>query len=173
MRKLCDITKTKTVTAMQTDRNGVAHEVTRQIKKHLVVKTTGQGLRLVHLIVDTYGIMFLSAFILPEELAVFYFAYPLINIILESTLGQTLGKLITQSVVIDEYAEKPNFGVCFLRGIIRFVPFEAFSNLNTPSRGWHDRWSNTYVVPKKDLEKLKELVNEDDSLIEEFGKKEE
>ena len=63
MRKLCDITKTKTVTAMQTDRNGVAHEVTRKIKKHLVVKTTGQGLRLVHLIVDTYGIIFLSAFI--------------------------------------------------------------------------------------------------------------
>ncbi|MDB4835141.1 RDD family protein [Cyclobacteriaceae bacterium] len=82
-------------------------------------------------------------------------SYIFINIVLEASIGQTIGKLVTQSKVINEYVENPSIWQCLGRAVIRFVPFEVFSNLGTPSRGWHDRWTNTYVVRKKDIETLK------------------
>jgi len=38
------------------------------------------------------------------------------------------------------------------------VPFEILSCLS--DRGWHDRWSDTYVVPDEEYDKLKKLLDE-------------
>lgn len=78
MKKLSDVVIQKRVKVMQTDTRGVAHQVTREIKKKLVVKTTGQGLRIVHLLVDYYGLIFLLFFqlvylALQEHLLSYYF----------------------------------------------------------------------------------------------------
>jgi uncharacterized RDD family membrane protein YckC len=173
VKKLSDVVIQKRVKVMQTDTRGVAHQVTREIKKKLVVKTTGQGLRIVHLLVDYYGLIFLLSFLSTSLFgstgASIILLFPVINILLETFFQQTLGKMLTGSIVINEYAEKPNFVKCILRAVIRIVPFEPFSNLNSPSRGWHDRWSETYVIKKTDLEKLQNFVNPDLSLVEEFG----
>lgn len=75
----------------------------------------------------------------------------------EYFLGGTFGKLICGYVVIDQYANKMSFGAALIRTISRYVPFEAFSCLG--ERGWHDTWSKTYVVKRKERNELKKLLN--------------
>lgn len=90
--------------------------------------------------------------------------------LMEMLFQQTLGKMATQSVVVDEYGNKPTAWQFFLRTICRWVPFEPFSCLGTPSRGWHDTWSKTYVIRKADLavmkRKLEEQTEEDAAIYE-------
>ncbi len=78
--------------------------------------------------------------------------------ICELTLQRTIGKYATNSVVINEYAEKPDSGSLIGRSFSRLVPFEAFSCLG--DRGWHDKWSGTYVVTVKERNTLKRLLAE-------------
>ncbi|MFM8914469.1 MAG: RDD family protein [Flammeovirgaceae bacterium] len=66
----------------------------------------------------------------------------------ESVFGRTVGKLITGTKVVDQNGQLPSTGTIFLRTLARMVPFEAFSFLGDDARGWHDRWTNTYVVKK-------------------------
>ena len=68
-------------------------------------------------------------------------------VIFESIWSKTPAKFITRTKVITEYGEKPSFKTIFIRTLVRFVPFEAFTFLS-PERpkGWHDRWSKTIVV---------------------------
>ncbi len=139
-----------------------------------------QGLRIVHLIVDTivFYLLFLFLFF------VFFFIYATIddigasilimeieaetgytNLVLnliglliyfiyyfvsEGLFGRTLGKLITGSVVVTSSVERPTWKAILYRSLSRLVPFEAFSFFG--DIGWHDKWSNTYVVKKKDIE---------------------
>jgi uncharacterized RDD family membrane protein YckC len=78
--------------------------------------------------------------------------------ICEKTMQRTLGKFATNSVVINEYGEAPEFGSLVGRSFARLVPFEALSCLS--DRGWHDRWSKTYVVTTEERDTLKKLLNE-------------
>lgn len=64
--------------------------------------------------------------------------------------ARTIGKFITQTIVVDENGEKPNHERILVRSLCRLIPFEMFSFLGMPARGWHDSISKTYVV-KKDL----------------------
>lgn len=65
------------------------------------------------------------------------------------SLGQrTLGKLITKTIVVDAYGNKPNRVQIFKRSLSRLIPFEAFSFFGTT--GWHDSLSDTYVVRYSD-----------------------
>ena len=91
----------------------------------------------------------------------FLFAMPIYYFLFEFTLQKTPGKFITGTRVIDEYANKPNFGTMLTRSVVRMVPFEGFSCLS--ERGWHDKWSNTYVVREEEYKKLKELIAKDDT----------
>lgn len=81
-------------------------------------------------------------------------------IIFESLCGRTLGKIITGSVIIDEYGLKPGFGSILKRTLCRLIPFDGLSFLGASGRMWHDSLSRTYVVEKnllKDEMKLQEL----------------
>lgn len=71
---------------------------------------------------------------------------------LESLFGRTIGKIVTGSVVVDENGQKPSFNIIFIRTLCRLIPFEALSFLSKSARFWHDSFSKTYVVEKKDLE---------------------
>ena len=88
--------------------------------------------------------------------------YPGYYILFESTMQSTPGKIILGRVVVDEYGEKPSFSTIFKRSYARVVPFEAFSCLS--NLGWHDTWSDTFVIRKKDLEELKLAIK-----AQEFG----
>ena len=66
--------------------------------------------------------------------------------ILESSSGRTVGKLITGTRVVDKNGKTPAFKTVFLRSLSRIVPFNAFSFLGTEPRGWHDSWTETWVI---------------------------
>ncbi len=60
--------------------------------------------------------------------------------------GKTVGKFITKTRVLTKTRELPSLHTTMLRSFCRFIPFEAFSNLGKPPRGWHDSFSKTYVI---------------------------
>jgi uncharacterized RDD family membrane protein YckC len=78
--------------------------------------------------------------------------YPLYYFIFELTMQSTPGKLILGRVVVNEYGEKPTFIQILQRSFSLIVPFEVFSCLST--LGWHDTWTDTMVIRKKDLKEL-------------------
>lgn len=86
--------------------------------------------------------------------------YPTYYFFFEYKWQRTPGKFLTKSIVINEYGEKPDLRQIALRSLIRIVPFEPFSCLGDENRGWHDRWSDTWVVTKEELAALKRLQQE-------------
>ena len=70
----------------------------------------------------------------------------------------TPAKLILGRTLVNEYAEKIDGGQAALRSLIRLIPFEAFSCLG--ERGWHDRWTKTFVVRNAEKEELQRLLVE-------------
>ncbi len=78
---------------------------------------------------------------------------PLYYFIFEATIQSSPAKIILGRIVVDEYGNKPTMKQIFIRSISRSVPFEIFSCLST--RGWHDDWSKTFVIRKKDLRELR------------------
>jgi len=79
--------------------------------------------------------------------------------VFEIFFGTTIGKLMTKTVVVDEYGEKPAANAILIRSLCRLIPFEVFSFFGTPCIGWHDSLSKTYVVNKEDLRISKELFH--------------
>lgn len=79
--------------------------------------------------------------------------------IFEIFFGTTIGKLMTKTVVVDEYGERPTANAVLIRSLCRLIPFEFFSFFGTPCIGWHDSLSKTYVVNKEDLRISKELFH--------------
>lgn len=81
---------------------------------------------------------------------------PFYYILFEGSMQATPAKLILGRVVVNEYGEKPSLKQIIARSYSRIVPFEFFSCLST--LGWHDTWSDTFVLRKKDLHELKLAV---------------
>ncbi|MFC0425266.1 RDD family protein [Chryseobacterium scophthalmum] len=69
--------------------------------------------------------------------------YPISEIL----FGSSPGKFLTESRVVNSKAESPNSLTIFLRTLCRNIPFDALSFFN--KRGWHDLFSETYVVKEK------------------------
>ena len=67
-----------------------------------------------------------------------YIILILYYVVLESVYGKTIGKMATGTKVVDLYGNKPDAKKALLRTICRFIPFDAFSFLGSPSKGWHD-----------------------------------
>ena len=79
--------------------------------------------------------------------------------IFEIFTARTLGKLVTQTIVVDEYGEKPHHETILIRSLCRLIPFEIFSFIGMPARGWHDSLSKTYVVKKWEMEEKKRVFH--------------
>ncbi len=75
--------------------------------------------------------------------------------VFEIFFARTVGKFITQTIVVDENGEKPNHETIMVRTLCRLIPFEIFSFIGMPARGWHDSISKTYVVNKELLDEKK------------------
>ena len=67
-------------------------------------------------------------------------------LLFEGLSGRTPAKFMTGTKVINEQGEPPSFSQILGRTLCRFIPFEGFSFFGTPCRGWHDRFSRTFVV---------------------------
>lgn len=90
---------------------------------------------------------------------IFYFGY---FILMEYYLGQTLAKFITGTSVISIDGNKPTIGQIVGRTFSRLVPFDALSFLG--ENGWHDSWSDTRVINKKNFQSEKQAKSEIDML---------
>lgn len=72
------------------------------------------------------------------------------------TNGKTIGKFITKTRVIKDNGDSIAFKDAFLRSIIRIIPLEPWICLLTDySYGWHDRWTNTIVLPESEINNCK------------------
>ena len=78
---------------------------------------------------------------------VYCFLFSLMELL---TNGRTVGKYLTGTRAVMQPGEKLTVPAAFLRGIIKCIPFEAFSALGSPCFPWHDRWSKSYVIDIKE-----------------------
>lgn len=84
----------------------------------------------------------------------------------EVYLSRTIAKLITHTIVVNTEGSKPSKKSFFIRTCCRFIPFEAFTFFNEVPRGWHDSFSETYVVKKRKLNKMRKHSNTLKDVIE-------
>jgi uncharacterized RDD family membrane protein YckC len=121
------------------------------------------GLRLGNLLLDqvalfgiSYGSGYVAYWIGGNAAVDWLFAIPdlLFSILLgvgyytlfEGFSGRTPGKWITGTRAVAEDGGKLGFGKAIGRSLCRYIPFEAFSFLNSETRGWHDSIPKSYVV---------------------------
>ncbi|MFL5765839.1 MAG: RDD family protein [Bacteroidia bacterium] len=95
----------------------------------------------------------------------FLIIYPFYYLIMEAATQASLAKLVLGRVVVNEYGEKPTFSQILGRSYARIVPFEPFSCFG--NTGWHDDWSKTFVLRKRDLEDLMVLARLQQHIAEE------
>jgi uncharacterized RDD family membrane protein YckC len=91
----------------------------------------------------------LAQYTITTCIALFYYN------VFEIFTARTVGKWITQTVVVDQNGEKPNSEMILVRSLCRLIPFNALSIIGFPARTWHDSISKTYVVDKRALEEEK------------------
>ena len=107
------------------------------------------GKRFVNVLVDGFAIGAIGALLSMNTGSFFwgnliYFAY---YIYLENSKGQTLGKMLTKTKVVNQDGSKPELAMIILRTLLRFIPILWISFLITDDKtGWHDRWTKTRVV---------------------------
>jgi uncharacterized RDD family membrane protein YckC len=77
--------------------------------------------------------------------------------VFEVFFARTIGKFITNTIVVDENGNTPDHQTILVRSVCRLIPLYGFSLLGMPARGWHDSISKTYVVNKKILDQKKQL----------------
>ena len=82
----------------------------------------------------------LANFILGFTISMFYYSA------FESAGGQTLGKLITKTKVVNLAGEVPGLRIIIIRTLCRFIPFDGLSFLFGSGTGWHDTISKTMVI---------------------------
>ncbi|MES2409918.1 MAG: RDD family protein [Bacteroidota bacterium] len=98
---------------------------------------------------QSYGNKAIPAYLIVNPIGQFTFITTIrliYYIFLETLFGQTIGKFITKTIVVDENGERVTHEVILIRTLCRLIPFYEFSFFGIPSRGWHDSISKTYVV---------------------------
>ncbi|MBF6609334.1 MAG: RDD family protein [Flavobacterium sp.] len=77
--------------------------------------------------------------------------------ICEALFARTVAKVLTKTIVVRSDGTRPESMAILKRTFSRLIPFNHFSFLASPSRGWHDSLSKTYVVRKAELDQRMEL----------------
>lgn len=123
-------------------------DITRE--GNIELATADVGLRFLNFLLDSIAIFAISlgvALVTESESELLgYLVYLVYFIAFEGSTGRTLGKYITGTIVVKDDGGKPEITDVVIRSISRIVPFEPFSFFGKSGRGWHDRWSKTYVI---------------------------
>ena len=183
MKKVTEIKETRYRTVHEKDAFGNRKRKKVAYTGFRAVKLVSGGKRFAGFFVDTvvfrliiYSVTFFLAFVFAkplvtqDEVSILFFSlglfilcsYPAYYFLFEAFSQKTPGKFLCRTRVIDEYNNKPSTRTILLRTIIRLVPFEIFSCLE--GRGWHDRWSDTYVITDEEYQTLKQLLSEEQVL---------
>ena len=79
------------------------------------------------------------------------FVYASYYILFEGNNGQTIGKMLTNTKVVDENGTRAHWGHALVRTICRFVPiYDPLSFLW--GVGFHDSYSKTIVISNKSMD---------------------
>ena len=92
----------------------------------------------------TYQNLFLAV-------GIFYLVRFCYYLLLEYFLGQTLGKLQTQSTVVNRQGSRPSLRQLCLRNLLRFI--SLFSAVSDNERAIHDYYSDTFVIHSSTVSK--------------------
>ena len=112
-----------------------------------------KGTRIINYIIDlsiisiVYGIVNVVLGYISSN-GIFYFVYLAYYFLFELLKGQTIGKMITKTVVVNMDNLKPSFGRVLLRTVLRLNPFDSFSYLFGQEQGGHDLISKTRLKNK-------------------------
>ncbi len=118
-------------------------------KNKAMTTNIDKGIRCTNFIADLIIIYFIWYFIyiFTQSIFIYYPGFHIITVcyyfILEATLGQTIGKMITKTKIIKVNGQKPSIYNLIIRSICRIVPFDTFSFLFGYERGFHDIMSST------------------------------
>lgn len=181
MKKITELTHKRWRTFHYKDAYGNRIRDREEIVVRRPVKSIASGPRFGHFMVDLilfqiiyYLINYVFELIIYNQgldpnvrITMFYLSliislllYPSLYFLCEKLWQRTPGKFLTNSIVIDEYGNKPSTKDLIFRSLIRIVPFEPFTCMGDSSNGWHDRWANTWVVTQKELNELRRLQAE-------------
>ena len=75
-----------------------------------------------------------------------FFYYTIVEIV----FGRTIGHMVTGSIVVNEFGEKPSVSKIVLRSLARYTPLDSISAFE--KRALHDQFSETLVLNKKGFE---------------------
>ena len=133
--------------------------------------------RLIHFLLDSFLMYLIFIFliiILPFEAfnnvynfssSVLYWVVTLLYyLFFEYKFSRTPAKMVTGTIVVSKTGDSLTFKQVLSRTICRAIPLEmlSFALYGTyPVKGWHDRFSNTLVVPKNLSRDKIALINQD------------
>ncbi|MFN8417336.1 MAG: RDD family protein [Cytophagaceae bacterium] len=170
-KRLSTLTISKSAPQVFVDAHGNATESIKDIKIPYVVPTVNAGMRFLYYIIELILFIFISGIlsevVFVELLGLNHLVSEMLSythlflyyFVLESTLGSSIIKEVFGYTVINDFAQKISMQEAAIRAISRYVPFEAFSCLGSPSWGWHDKWAKTYVVKKSDVKNIQLALN--------------
>lgn len=112
-----------------------------------------KGTRIINYLIDIIVISILSGVLnmlshFVRPLMVYYVVYLSYYFLFEYFRGQTLGKMITNTIIVDINNSKPGLMKILYRTILRLNPFDAFSYLFGQEQGGHDLLSKTRLKIK-------------------------
>lgn len=64
----------------------------------------------------------------------------------EAIFQRSPAKFLTYSFVVNDRGMKPDISAIMIRSLLRLIPFDFISFMNSKRNGWHDRFSKTQVV---------------------------
>jgi hypothetical protein len=114
-----------------------------------------KGIRIINYVIDSLIIVGITK-LLDDDIkkgGVYIFTFLMYYTFFEWFLnGKTIGKLITKTRAIKDNGEFLTLKEAFARSVIRLIPIEPFVCLITDyAYGWHDRWTNTIVIPDSEF----------------------
>lgn len=109
-----------------------------------------KGHRIINMIIDQLVISIVTSIIVAlfVKNGLYFYVwnfsiYVLYYVLLEFLIGQTLGKMLTKTIVVDLNNAKPSFIKILIRTISRFIPLDVTSYLFGFEVGMHDALSQT------------------------------
>lgn len=165
-KKITDIYREKIVSRKERNQSGEVEPVERAFRLNRPVDTLSAPRRLLNFIIDNIFICFFQyvlAILFIRNMYVYYLVsiacFSSYYILLEYYFQRTVGKFMTDSLVVNEYGERPDLTAICLRTAIRIIPFEAISFLwSDENRWWHDQWAGTYVISKDELSLVRRIL---------------
>ncbi len=112
--------------------------------------TIDKGIRASNFAIDVLAVLILTGIIqvVFYSANLFYWVYFIYCLLMEAVWGQTLGKMISGTRVVDYSGGKPSFGRILWRSILRLYPFDLMSFVFGYEYGAHDRLSRTKIIFK-------------------------